>query len=333
MQNRALKDVVVVIVNFNGGDLLERSIASLKLQSHPPKSIMVVDNDSQVQPISGDEPWLQGVDLIKLPTNIGFAAANNLAINRIQGADWVALLNPDAVAQRDWLKTLMEAVEENLGVHVFASRMLKAEDLTQLDGAGDVYCKGGSAYRRGYGAPAIDSYAQNDWVFSPCGGAALYRISTFLDLGGFDEDFFCYLEDIDLGCRFQLAGFACLFVADAVVHHIGSAITGEHSQFSVYHGQRNIVWVYLKNMPLFHFFSFLPLHLLFVLNALRYYRSKAMFGLVLKAKAHALMGVPGMLQKRCGIQRRFKRTSKRFVGSLSVDPALAKISKFILRAP
>lgn len=332
MQNRALKDVVVVIVNFNGGDLLKRSITSLKRQSHLPKSIMVVDNDSQLQPISGDELWLQGVDIIKLPTNIGFAAANNLAINRIQDAEWVALLNPDAVAQTDWLQSLMEAVEENPIVHVFASRMLKAEDITQLDGAGDVYCKGGSAYRRGYGAPSIDSYTQNDWVFSPCGGAALYRVSTFLDLGGFDEDFFCYLEDIDLGCRFNLAGLSCLYVADAVVHHIGSAISGEHSPFSVYHGQRNLVWVYLKNMPLLHFLSFLPLHLLLILSALRHYRAKGMFGLVLKAKAHALMGVPGMLQKRWIIQRRFKRMGTHFAGSLSVDPSLVKISKIILRA-
>ena len=332
MQNRALKDVVVVIVNFNGGDLLERSIASLKRQSHPPKSIMVVDNHSQVQPIYGDEPWLQGVEVIKLTTNVGFAAANNLAISRIQDAEWVALLNPDAVAQTDWLQSLMEAVEENPGVHVFASRMLKAEDLTRLDGAGDVYCRGGSAYRRGYGAPAIDSYAQNDWVFSPCGGAALYKVSTFLDLGGFDEDFFCYLEDIDLGCRFQLAGFRCLYLANAVVHHIGSAITGEHSPFSVYHCQRNIVWVFLKNMPLPHLWSFLPLHLLLMLSSLWSSRSKGMFCLVLKAKWHALIGIPGMLQKRWRIQPRFKKTRRHLGVSLSTDPTLFKILKFLMRA-
>ena len=102
---------------------------------------------------------------------------------------------------------------------------------------------------------------QTEPVFSACAGAALYRTSLFNRLGGFDETYFMYIEDIDLGFRLQLAGYPSLFVRDAIVRHVGSAITGEGSDFSVYFGHRNLVYCYFKNMPFLLLMATLPFHL------------------------------------------------------------------------
>ena len=118
-----------------------------------------------------------------------------------------------------------------------------------------------------------------------------------------DEDFFCYGEDVDLGFRLQLAGHKCLYVADAVALHYGSAVTGERSDFSTYHGQRNLVWVFVKNMPGFLFWMLLPYHLLLNLGAILGCALRGQASLVLKAKRDALRGLPVAWRKRQAIQK------------------------------
>jgi GT2 family glycosyltransferase len=101
-----------------------------------------------------------------------------------------------------------------------------------------------------HGTPASALKGSECEIFSPCAAAALYRRSALLEVGGFDEDFFCYVEDVDLGFRLRLAGYRCLYVPLSVAHHIGSGTTGgKNSDFSVYHGHRNLVWAFVKNMP------------------------------------------------------------------------------------
>ncbi len=97
-------------------------------------------------------------------------------------------------------------------------------------------------------------------VFSACAAAALYRRDVFEALGGLDEDFFCYMEDVDLGFRLRLAGWGCTYVPTAVVHHVGSATSGRRSHFTTYHGHRNLVWVFFKNMPGALLWLYLPQH-------------------------------------------------------------------------
>jgi GT2 family glycosyltransferase len=161
----------------------------------------------------------------------------------------------------------------------------------------------GLAWRNRHGArqQAQDLVARE--IFSPCAAAALYRRQALVDLGGFDEDFFCYQEDVDLGFRLRLAGHKAMYVPEAVVHHAGSASTGgQQSDFAVYHGFRNSVWVFVKNMPGTLFWPLLPLHAALNLASILLFSMRGQGGVILKAKRDAFLGIPHMWRKRRFIQ-------------------------------
>jgi len=140
-------------------------------------------------------------------------------------------------------------------------------------------------------------------VFAPCAAAALYRRSALIEAGGFDEDFFCYVEDVDLGFRLRLAGHRCLYVPQAAVLHVGSATTGKKSDFCVYHGHRNLVWAFLKNMPMPLFAACLPGHIMLNLTSLFWFAILGQAATILRSKRDAVFGLPKMWHKRQRIQR------------------------------
>ena len=240
--------ISVVIVNYNAGAFLQGAVNSLARQTFRDFELIVFDNASGDG--SADTLDLTGLPqarLIRHGDNIGFAAGNNRAAGEARGK-WLALLNPDTVAAPDWLEKLVAASQAHPGCRNFASAQFDLNDPCLLDGAGDAYLIFGFPWRGGFGRPASE-LPSTGWVFSACGAAAMYERDLFLGMGGFDERFFCYCEDVDLGFRLQLAGHDCLFVSDAVIGHAGSGITGRASAFSTYHGTRNRVWTYFKNMP------------------------------------------------------------------------------------
>ncbi|MEQ9315711.1 MAG: glycosyltransferase family 2 protein [Henriciella sp.] len=238
----------VIIVNYNGGDFIQTALDCLKRQTRAADEVIVVDNASEDG--SADRMDLSGLNearLIRLDDNVGFAAGNNLAACEANG-EWLLLLNPDTEAKPDWIEELLRAAARHPGVNMFASAQLDATDPSVMDGAGDAYSILGIPWRGGFGRPASEMPAEGE-CFSPCGAAMLVRRSTFLEAGGFDESFFCYCEDVDLGFRLRLKGERCVFVPGAIVHHHGSAITGRHSDFTVRLGTRNRIRAYLQNMP------------------------------------------------------------------------------------
>jgi GT2 family glycosyltransferase len=176
----------------------------------------------------------------------------------------------------------------------------------------------GLAWRRGHGAPAAGRHLAREEIFSPCAAAALYRRDAFLAAGGFDESFFCYFEDSDLAFRLRLAGHRCLYVPDAVVHHVGSALAGYESDFTVYHSQRNLVWAWAKNMPAGLVWRSLPQHLLLNALAVGWYAARGQRRPVLAAKCDALRGLPRVLRERRAVQR------ERVVGGSELEPLLAR---------
>jgi len=276
------------------------------MQTLRPKQIYVVDNASQdgsCDRISTDFPE---VKLIRLEQNIGFSAGNNLAVRRANGCEWIALLNPDAIPADDWLERLVAAAERWPDVVCFASRMVQQRRPEFLDGAGDAYHVSGLAWRRGYDFPAEGAFLGTEEVFSACAAASLYRRDAFEAIGGFDEDFFCYVEDVDLGFRLRLAGYRCLYVPDAIVQHVGSATTGNNSDFSIFHGHRNLVWTYVKNMPGPLFWLYLPQHIAAnVYTIIRYaLKGEGRWRVILRAKWDAIKGLSGMWKKRKEIQAR-----------------------------
>jgi GT2 family glycosyltransferase len=172
-----------------------------------------------------------------------------------------------------------------------------------LDGAGDSYHSSGRAWRNGHRARAREWAAGDQEVFAPCAAAALYRRAAFEAAGGFDEQYFCYFEDVDLGFRLRLKGFSCLYVHDAVVRHVSSATTGYRSDFAVYHGERNAVWTFFKDMPWPLLLLYLPQHLALNAAALLYYPLRGQGRVVWRAKLDALRGLPSVLRRRTTVQK------------------------------
>lgn len=290
--------VVVVVVNFNGGALLSQCLGSLSRQLFRDFRIVVVDNASTDGSADDLEKSFPDVSVIRSQTNLGFAAGNNLAIREAGEAPFIALLNPDAIAQQDWLYCLMKAAQEHHEFALFGSRMYADARHTILDGVGDAYHVSGLPWRVGHGQQAQGRYLEHHEIFAPCAAAALYRKEVFKVTGGFDEDFFCYVEDVDLGFRARLAGMRALYVADAVVEHAGSGIVGKHSDFQLYHGHRNLVWAYVRNMPLSLLLVYLPLHILLTLVTLAAFGARGRGRILLRAKFDALKGLPRSLAKR-----------------------------------
>ena len=236
------------------------------------------------------------------PDNLGFAEAANIGAASASNATWVAFLNPDAFPRENWVQAMLEAITDNPQYSAFASCMLMADQPNTCDGAGDAYHISGLPWRRWHGRSYDSLPADRVEVFSPCAGAGIYHRQTLLNLGGFDADFFCYLEDADLGFRLQLAGHRCLYVPTAVVDHIGSATVMRGSDFQVYHGHRNLIWAYFKNMPGALLLIFLPLHILVNLAAIVVYSFRGRAAVIWRAKYDAIRGLPGIWRKRAMVQ-------------------------------
>ena len=298
------ESIAVIVVSYNSGATLMRCLESIQRQSLFPRRVIIIDNASVDGSALAAAKAYPEFTFKFLAENTGFAAANNYAARIADDCDWLALLNPDAYAASDWLEKLSAATQCNPQFGFFGSRMLMAKDPARIDGTGDVYHASGLVWRGGYRNIAINHAETAEEIFSPCAAAALYRRKDFLEVSGFDESFFCYMEDVDLGFRLRLRGLRCLYVPDAIVHHEGSASTegGQHSDFAVYHGHRNLVWVFVKNMPGLLFYLLLPLHVLLNLVTVVWFTMRGQGRVILRAKRDAVMGLSSAWAKRRQVQ-------------------------------
>ena len=253
-------EVSVVVLAFESGQTLERCLAALRAQTVGGFETIVADNastDGAPQAAAAADP---GLKLIDNGGNLGFAAGNNRAAEQARGR-WLVLLNPDAYAEPDFLEQLLISARAHPTVGCFTARQRMAQDPARLDGLGDAMTGIGFPFRGGYGAPDPGAIADVE-VFSPCGAAMMIDRALFLAHGGFDESFFCYCEDADLGYRLRLIGEPVVLAAGATVRHEGSASTGgRRSDFSLFHGARNRLWLFVKNTPPLLFWLTLPFHL------------------------------------------------------------------------
>ena len=241
--------VSAVVVNWNGADYLETCLASLFAQTWPHLEIIVVDNGSS----DGSLALLHAryharVTLIESPVNLGFAGGNNVGIRAAKGA-YVALLNNDAVAHPDWIRALVEAAEADPRIGMCASKVLVLGADGVIDSAGLLMSPDGIGRGRGRLQRDDGTYGHAEDVLIPSGCAALYRRAMLDEVGLFDEDFFAYCEDSDLGLRGRLAGWSCRYVPGAVVHHAYSRSIGPYSPFKAFQVERNRCWVLLKCFP------------------------------------------------------------------------------------
>ncbi len=245
--------VTVVIVNFNGGRHVLRCLACLAAQTRLPERVVLIDNASSdgslaaCRTLVGDDERLAPRTRIEpADGNLGFAAGGNRGF-ALAETDLVALLNPDAFPEPGWLEALVAAAIAHPEAAAFGSRQMLAGQEGVLDGIGDRWHLSGLTWRAGHGRPLGPGDLEPREIFSPCAAAALYRRSVVLDVGGFDEDYFCYGEDVDLGFRLRLAGQRARFVPEAVVAHLGGASGA--GQMATFLGHRNLLWTLLKDTP------------------------------------------------------------------------------------
>ena len=299
------KSIAVLIINFKSTAMLARCLECIVSQE-PQVADVIVLNNGVDDPIPEEYySRFPSVQFHKSEKNIGFAAGNNLLFQKTKGYEWIALVNPDAFLAPDWLSKMLCATKACSEYSFFASRLVQDANHEILDGDGDTMHVCGKAWREGHGQSIIHGAIEPREVFSPCAAAALYRRDAWETVCGFDEDFFCYFEDVDLGFRLRLAGHRCLLVPDAVAYHVGSATTGgQHGDFAVYHGHRNLVWTYVKNMPGVLFWLLLPAHIALNLVTIIWFSLRGQGAVILKAKWDAICGFPCMWKKRGGIQRK-----------------------------
>lgn len=294
--------VTVIIVNWNGGDMLATCVAHLQAQTTLPARVLIVDNASSDDSLARLPPW-ERLTVLSMTSNLGFAAGNNRALE-VATTDYVALLNPDAFAAPDWIEQLLNVARAHPEVASIGSRQLCHELPSLLDGIGDCYHLSGIAWRDGHGQMQETGHLTEREIFAPCAAAALYRRQALREIGGFDESYFCYMEDVDVGFRLRLAGHTSRYAPLAWVTHVGSATSGgARSSFASYHGHRNMVWTYIKNMPGILFWLFLPLHIAANIAGLLLLATRGQGKVGIQAKLHALRGVQQAWSQRRANQR------------------------------
>jgi GT2 family glycosyltransferase len=288
-------EVVVVIVAYNSGPHLAAALDALYRQSFTDFETVVWDNASTDGAVQALEPR-PGLQIVLCPENLGFAEANNRAAALSQ-APFIVTLNGDAFAEPDWLEQLVAAARRT-GAASVASLQLTDADPAILDGAGDMMSVIGVAWRGGYLSPRRLQPSGPVEVFAACAAAALYRRDAFEAAGGFDARFFCYHEDVDLGFRLRLDGGRCVLEPHAVVRHVGSASSGAISGFAEYHGMRNRLWTFAKDMPLALMPIALPCHVLLVIFLLLRAQSREMRAARLRGLRDGWRGVAPFLAER-----------------------------------
>jgi GT2 family glycosyltransferase len=306
----SVPEVSVVIVTWNGRRFLEPCLAALAAQEGVRAETILVDNastDGTIEFVREAFPWVRVVALEK---NVGFTGGNNAGARAARGR-LLAFLNNDTVPDGRWLSTLQRGLDEAAGFALAASRIVYMHDPGVIDSAGDGMLRWGGAFKRHHGGRVEDAPDSGE-VFGACGAAFLIPKAVFDELGGFDEDFFASHEDVDLSYRARLRGYRCRYVADAVVRHHGSATLGRVSPFAVFHGQRNLEWVYLKNTPTSLLWRTLPGHVLYDLAAAVHFVRSGRGIAFARAKMAALAGLPRMLRKRRVVQRA-RRVSARAI--------------------
>jgi GT2 family glycosyltransferase len=288
-------DVAVVIVNYNGESLLPDCLAALRAQTLEPAEILVADNGSRDGSLALLRERHPHVATLELGRNLGFAGGANRGV-AATSARWVCVLNSDAEPAPDWLERLLAAPRDERLTWALGSVLVSAAT-GRIESAGDQYDPQGFAYKLLRDRPLSELPPDPYRVFAAPGAAPVFRRDVFERLGGYEERFFLYYEDVDLAFRAVLAGYHALLVPGAhVVHRLG-ATTRSHARARFYVA-RNSAWCAVRCLP-----ETGPLRLgRRWLTELRSNRPRRLAGVELAGRAAALAGLPRALRERREIQ-------------------------------
>lgn len=297
--------VSVVIPNWNGKKFLEVCLPSLKIQTFKNFEVIIVDNGSDDGSLEYMLNKFPDYKVISLPKNIGFSPAVNLGIENAKGT-YIFMLNNDTKVDKKCIEELVNVLEKKKDVGMVAAKMLNFYKPKLIDSAGDYIDVVGHANNIGLGEKDSDEYNKEEYVFLVTGGGSLIRKELFDKVGLFDDDYFAYFEDVDLGLRAQMQGFKGYYQPKAVIHHIHMATSRRNPEFKEYLQFRNMTQTIIKDFPaglLKKDWNWLRV-LLVNLNTIRYLFSVGYGKAALKAEWYVLTHIFTLLKKRKDVQSR-----------------------------
>lgn len=316
--------ISIVIPNHNGCGYLENCLRSLLKQTYAPTEIVIVDNASSDRSVETAAALAPQAVLLVQKENLGFAGAANAGIRAATG-DWIAILNNDTEVEADWLTECARAIQAHPDAAFLACKILDFRDRRILYSAGDCFLRAGIGYRRGQEQRDRPDLNEQCEIFSASGCAALYRARMLREAGGYDERFFAYLEDVDLGLRLQAAGHHGYYVPCAKVYHHGAATSGgEFSPLAVRLRTRNALFLLLKGMPVPMLLQWMPM-ILFTQAA--WLLRAACHGRLIsytRGFAEALRFAPAMIRKRRGLRRHWCGSLPRLRRKILQSEAMAR---------
>lgn len=246
-----LARTAVVIPNWDGADMIEAALESLRHQTLP-HTLVVVDNGSRDNSLQILRPLAEKGRLVLIEREKNYGFTGGVVPGMLwaidHDCDSVALFNNDAVADCDWLKNLHERLMREPQAGIVTAKILSSDGST-IDSTGDWLTIWGLPYPRGRGEPNSSKYDKQTRIFGASGGASIYRCEALKQVGVFDQDFFAYYEDIDLSFRIRLAGWEICFEPKAVVYHKISATGNRVKGFTTLQTMKNLPWVLIKDVP------------------------------------------------------------------------------------
>ena len=263
--------VSIIIPNFNGKQFLTDCLNSITKQNFSLYEVIIIDNASTDESVEYIKDNYAEFTLIQNLENLGFATAVNQGI-KASNAEYVFLLNNDTELDVECVSNLLNCIDNDETIFSVSSKMIQNQDRNLIDDAGDEYTILGFTQKVGNNKSS-ELYRSKREIFSACAGAAIYRRGIFDIIGYFDENFFAYMDDVDISYRARIYGFKCVYCPDALVYHHVSATSGsKYNAFKIRLAARNNVYVPYKNMPwpqlilnlLFLLLGFLIKYLVFV---------------------------------------------------------------------
>ena len=291
-----MKPVIsVVIVNYNGDHFLDKCISSLCQQTFKDFETILVDNGSTDGSVTHVRTRFPSVKIIETRMNLGFSGGANAGIKKAKG-EFILTLNNDTMVDPYLLEEIQKPMHSDPRVGMCASKILFPDNL--LNSTGICISRSGAAWDRGIYEPDDGRYDQVEEVLGPCAGSALYRREMLDEIGIFDEDFFIYMEDVDLAFRGRLSGWKCIYMPTARVIHEHGGTAGINSDLSVFYSNRNLLWNAVKNFPAKTLLISSPWIIGRYCADIPFYVMKGNGRAILKAKIASLKGLFANFKKR-----------------------------------
>ncbi len=327
----------VIIPNWNGKHFLTECIDSLKEQTFRDFEIILVDNGSTDGSAEfAEKRYGDFIRIIRNDKNLGFTGGNNVGIQASKG-EYIVLLNNDTWADPRWLEELAKATRFDPPIGMWGSKVCSYYQRDRIEGVGELIYWDGLCRARGQYEQDHGQYNAMEEILFPPGCGAMYRKSLLDEIGLFDEDFFTYADDSDVGIRARLAGWKCLYVPSAIVYHKNSGTAGQYSPLKAFYVERNRFWITIKYFP----FPLLFLSIFFTFyrfvfqayGALTYRGAAGKF-----AKSYSPLRLIGILLKAYGSGVRFlprmwkKRKKLRPLKKVSYGEVISWFKRFGIRA-